>query len=250
MVNQNVVGSLKNQHHNGTNPIFKEKTMTQAIYQLHISTPSCMKATLPISTDIAQYLAKRLVANQEIQRDKLLQKLGYPVGIPEIEGSFLDNVFNFADAILKESKAFTFRVLIEAIPAHQKIFHSADDLPIADKPLIVVFKDKAIISAEYCSKHYAWHTPHSYINTRQIHQWAYADDFYNHQLNLPEFPERSKRPDPSELLKGLKGLFEALSDAAVEVHVHKVNSKGNSLKDMFDEVFGEKSDILKSNSKH
>lgn len=84
---------------------------------------------------------------------------------------------------------------------------------------------------------------------RQIHQWAYAEDFYN-QLNLPEFPEHSKRPDPSELIKGLKGLFEALSNAAVEVHVHKVNSKGNSLKDMFDEVFGEKSDIFKSNSKH
>ena len=139
--------------------------------------------------------------------------------------------------------------VVEAIPANQKVFHSVDDLPIADKPLIVVFKDKDIISAEYCNKHDAWHTQHGNINVRQIHQWAYVEDFYN-QLNLPKFPEHSKRPDPSELIKGLKGLFEALSDAAVEVHVHKVNSKGNSLKDMFDEVFGEKSDIFKSNSKH
>lgn len=55
MVNQNVVGYLKNQLHNGINPIFKEKTMTQAMYQLHISTPSCMKASLPVSGEVANY---------------------------------------------------------------------------------------------------------------------------------------------------------------------------------------------------
>lgn len=130
------------------------------------------------------------------------------------------------------------------------MFKSADELPVSDVPLIIVFKDKDIISAEYCSKHEAWHTVHGNINVRQIHQWAYAEDFYN-QLNLPEFPEHLKRPDPSDLLKGLKGLFEALSDAAVEVHVHKMNaSKGNSLKDMFDEIFKENPDYFKSNSKH
>lgn len=249
MVNQNVVGYLKNQLHNGINPIFKEKTMTQAMYQLHISTPLCMKATLPVSDEVANYLATRLVNPDSIERKELLKQIGYPKGVGSQNGSFLDSVYNFANAILAESNSPTFTVQIEAIPAHQKVFYSADDLPIANKPLIVVFKDKDIISAEYCNKHDAWHTQHGNINVRQIHQWAYAEDFYN-QLNLPEFPERSKRPDPSELIKGLKGLFEALSDAAVEVHVHKVNSKGNSLKDMFEEVFGEKSDIFKSNSKH
>ena len=130
------------------------------------------------------------------------------------------------------------------------IFKSADDLPIADKPLIVVFKDKDIISAEYCNKCDAWHTPHGNLKPQKIHQWAYANDFYN-QLNLPEFPERPKRPDLSDLLKGLKGLFEALSDAAVEVHVHKMNAaKGSSLKDMFDEIFKDNPDFFKSHSKH
>lgn len=217
------------------------------MYQLHISTPSCMKASLPVSGEVANYLSTRLLNHGSIERKELLKQIGYPKGVGSQNGSFLDSVYNFADAILAESNSPTFTVQIEA-PAYQKVFHSADDQPIANKPLIVVFKDKDIISAEYCNKHDAWHTQHGNINVRQIHQWAYVEDFYN-QLNLPEFPERSKRPDPSELIKGLKGLFEALSDAVVEVHVHKVNSKGN-MKDMFDEVFGEKSDIFKSNSKH
>ncbi|PPZ93781.1 hypothetical protein C5B41_13765 [Acinetobacter ursingii] len=223
--------------------------MNKAIYQLNISTPSCMKASLPVSGEVANYLSTRLVKHSLIQRNELLQKLDYPKGVGSQKGSFLDSVYHFANAILAESNSPTFTVQIEAIPAYQKIFYSADDLPIADKPLIVVFKDKDIISAEYCSKHEAWHTQHGNINVHQIHQWAYVDDFYK-QLNLPEFPERSKRPDPSELIKGLKGLFEALSDAAVEVHVHKVNSKGNSLKDMFDEIFKEDPDFFKSNTKH
>ena len=223
--------------------------MNQAMYQLHISTASRMKASLPVSGEVANYLSTRLVNHDSIERKELLKQIGYPKGVGSQNGSFLDSVYNFANAILAESNSPTFTVQIEAIPAHQKVFYSANDLPIANKPLIVVFKDKDIISAEYCNKHDAWHTQFGNINVRQIHQWAYVEDFYN-QLNLPKFPEHSKRPDPSELIKGLKGLFEALSDAAVEVHVHKVNSKGNSLKDIFDEVFGEKSDIFKSNSKH
>lgn len=223
--------------------------MNQAMYQLHISTASRMKASLPVSGEVANYLSTRLVNHDSIERKELLKQIGYPKGVGSQNGSFLDSVYNFANAILAESNSPTFTVQIEAIPAHQKVFYSANDLPIANKPLIVVFKDKDITNAEYCNKHDAWHTQHGNINVRQIHQWAYAEDFYN-QLNLPEFPERSKRPDPSELIKGLKGLFEALSDAAVEVHVHKVNSKGNSFKDIFDEIFKDNSDFLKSKTKH
>ena len=223
--------------------------MNQAMYQLHISTASRMKASLPVSGEVANYLSTRLVNHDSIERKELLKQIGYPKGVGSQNGSFLDSVYNFANAILAESNSPTFTVQIEAIPAHQKVFYSADDLPIANKPLIVVFKDKDITNAEYCNKHDAWHTQYSNINVRQIHQWAYVEDFYN-QLNLPKFPEHSKRPDPSELIKGLKGLFEALSDAAVEVHVHKVNSKGNSLKDIFDEIFKDNSDFLKSKTKH
>lgn len=223
--------------------------MNQAMYQLHISTASRMKASLPVSGEVATYLSTRLVNHDSIERKELLKQIGYPKGVGSQNGSFLDSVYNFANAILAESNSPTFTVQIEAIPAHQKVFYSADDLPIANKPLIVVFKDKDITNAEYCNKHDAWHTQYGNINVRHIHQWAYVEDFYN-QLNLPKFPEHSKRPDPSELIKGLKGLFEALSDAAVEVHVHKVNSKGNSLKDIFDEIFKDNSDFLKSKTKH
>ena len=223
--------------------------MNQAMYQLHISTTSRMKASLPVSGEVANYLSTRLVNHDSIERKELLKQIGYQKGVGSQNGSFLDSVYNFANAILAESNSPTFTVQIEAIPAHQKVFYSADDLPIANKPLIVVFKDKDITNAEYCNKHDAWHTQYGNINVRQIHQWAYVEDFYN-QLNLPKFPEHSKRPDPSELIKGLKGLFEALSDAAVEVHVHKVNSKGNSFKDIFDEIFKDNSDFLKSKTKH
>lgn len=223
--------------------------MNQAMYQLHISTASRMKASLPVSGEVANYLSTRLVNHDSIERKELLKQIGYPKGVGSQNGSFLDSVYNFANAILAESNSPTFTVQIEAIPAHQKVFYSADDLPIANKPLIVVFKDKDITNAEYCNKHDAWHTQYGNINVRHIHQWAYVEDFYN-QLNLPKFPEHSKRPDPSELIKGLKGLFEALSDAAVEVHVHKVNSKGNSFKDIFDEIFKDNSDFLKSKTKH
>ena len=223
--------------------------MNQAMYQLHISTASRMKASLPVSGEVATYLSTRLVNHDSIERKELLKQIGYPKGVGSQNGSFLDSVYSFANAILAESNSPTFTVQIEAIPAHQKVFYSADDLPIANKPLIVVFKDKDITNAEYCNKHDAWHTQYGNINVRQIHQWAYVEDFYN-QLNLPKFPEHSKRPDPSELIKGLKGLFEALSDAAVEVHVRKVNSKGNSFKDIFDEIFKDNSDFLKSKTKH
>ena len=197
---------------------------------------------------MVEYLGKKLRGVNSIPRDDLLTHFDYPKGLGT---DFHENheLYNFLSSVLADSKANSFVLQIESIPAHRKIFNSADDLPIADKPLIVVFKDKDIISAEYCSKHEAWHTAKGDINIQQIHQWAYTDDFY-HQLNLPEFPSRPKRLDSSELIKGLKGLFEALSDAAVEVQVHKVNSKGNSLKDIFEEVFGEKSDIFKSSSKH
>lgn len=218
------------------------------MYQLHISTPNGMKATANIDLSMVEFLGGKLIGVSSIARDELLTHFGYPKGV----GADFDKnheLYNFLSSVLVDSNADRFIPQIESIPADQKIFYSADDLPIANKPLIVVFKDKNIISAEYCNKHDAWHTQHGNINVSQIHQWAYVEDFYN-QLNLPEFPKQSKRPDPSELIKGLKGLFEALSAAAVEVHVHKVNSNGSSLKDMFDEIFKDNSDFLKSKTKH
>lgn len=219
------------------------------MYALKIKSIAGMTAEAIIHPEIANQIGFLSISGTSIPRDQLLTEFGYPVGVGAKTGNTSTQLYEFINAVLKESKSERFFVQIEATPAHQKIFNSADDLPIANKPLIVVFKDKDIISAEYCNKHNAWHTEQGNINVRQIHQWAYAEDFYN-QLNLPQFPERSKRPDSSEIFKSLEVLLDALSEASVEVHVRKSDSNGNSLKDIFDEVFGEKSEIFKSNSKH
>ena len=64
--------------------------MNKAIYQLNISTPSCMKASLPVSDEVANYLSTRLVNHGSIERKELLQQIGYPKGVGSKSGSFLD----------------------------------------------------------------------------------------------------------------------------------------------------------------
>ena len=73
--------------------------MINAIYQLHISTPSCMKASLPVSGEVANYLSTRLLNHGSIERKELLKQIGYPKGVGSQNGSFLDSVYNFANAI-------------------------------------------------------------------------------------------------------------------------------------------------------
>ena len=90
------------------------------MFKLNISTQACMQASLPISLDVAEYLKTRL-QKEEVKRDELLKTIGYPVGVGSNSGSFLDSVYNFANAILKDSNAEVFKVQIEAIPAHQKL---------------------------------------------------------------------------------------------------------------------------------
>ncbi|EOR05008.1 hypothetical protein [Acinetobacter tandoii] len=174
------------------------------MYQLNIWTPSCMKASLPVSADVAHYLENRLI-EQEIKRDELMQIIGYPVGIGGQGGSFLNSVYNFANAILKESNSATFHVQIEAIPAHSKlnpIFHSIKTLPEHGREIIVVFDDKEIMSGvEYCKKHEKFHSRRGSLKEERIHQWAYANEFYE-QLQLPQFPKRKEvKSEVPELLK-------------------------------------------------
>lgn len=173
------------------------------MYKLNISTPGFLQASLPISDDVANWLSKRL-EGREIQREDLLNKMGYPVGVGSNSGSILDSVYNFAKHILNESKAEQFNVQIEAIPAHPKmdsIFSAASILPEHGRSIIVIFKDKQVMSdVEYCNKCKEWHTPKGDLKESHIHQWAYTDDFYN-LLNLPEFPKaRSDNGEKSRYL--------------------------------------------------
>lgn len=184
------------------------------MYKLKISTPAFLQASLPISMEVGEFLINRLnqLDSQMIPRDELQQKLGYPVGVGSDSGSFLQNVYNFADAILKESNSHRFTVQIEAIPAHQKvdsIFSEAANLPEHGRSIVVVFKDKQLMSnVEYCKKCKEWHSPKGDLKEGQIHQWAYTEDFYN-LLNLPEFPESKKSNGKSteDLADALAHLF-------------------------------------------
>lgn len=181
------------------------------MYKLNISTSACMQASLPISEDIANFLSKRL-EGEAIPRKDLLKQIGYPAGVGSNSGSFLNSVVNFANAILKESNAEQFLVQIEAIPAHQKvdsIFSEAANLPEHGRSIVVVFKDKQLMSnVEYCKKCKEWHSPKGDLKEGQIHQWAYTEDFYN-LLNLPEFPESKKSNGKSteDLADALAHLF-------------------------------------------
>ncbi|WP_332604181.1 hypothetical protein [Acinetobacter sp. ESBL14] len=193
------------------------------MYKLNISTSACMQASLPISADVGQFLISRLnqLDRKTIHRDDLLEKIGYPVGVGSNSGSFLQSVYNFADAILKESNAHHFKVEIEAIPAHPKvdsIFSEVSNLPEHGRSIVVIFKDKQVMSdVEYCNKCKEWHTPKGNLKERHIHQWAYTEDFYN-LLNLPEFPKaKSNNGDKAEdLADSLAQLFllKALLGAA------------------------------------
>lgn len=174
------------------------------MYQLNIYTTACMKASLPVAPDVAHYLANRLIV-QEIKRDELMQTIGYPVGIGGQGGSFLSSVYNFANAILKESNSDVFRVQIEATPAEPKlnpIFHDIKTLPEHDREIIVVFDDKEIMSGvEYCKEHKEFHSKRGNLKEQRIHQWAYANEFYE-QLKLPQFPKQKQfKPEIPEILK-------------------------------------------------
>ncbi|WP_342049619.1 hypothetical protein [Acinetobacter nosocomialis] len=193
------------------------------MFKLNISTQACMQASLPISFDVAEYLKTRL-QNEEVKRDELLKTIGYPVGVGSNSG-FLNSVYNFANAILKESKAESFRVQIEAIPAQQKlnVFKGKDEKP-DDGRMVVVFFANQTIEADvvYCKACKAWHTRKGNLNEDRIHQWVYADDFYN-LLKFPEFPQAktNKEEVPEQLVKLLllKAIFGAATSSNDRSHI-------------------------------
>ncbi|WP_198078246.1 hypothetical protein [Acinetobacter calcoaceticus] len=197
------------------------------MYKLNIFTAACMQASLPISADIAHYLTNRH-ANGDISRENLLKTLGYPVGVGQNSGSFLDSVYNFANAILKESNAEQFKVQIEAIPAHQKetsIFKGNDCIPEEGRSVVVIFVDKKIeTDVSYCSDCKAWHAVDGNLKVNRIHQWAYSDEFFN-SLNLPEFPETKTKKDKTK--EDIADVFAHLILLKALLSSAKSNSENN-----------------------
>lgn len=188
------------------------------MYKLNISTTACMQASLPISEEVANYLSKRLMGVLSIRREDLLQRVGYPVGVGSNSGSFLDSVYNFANAILTESNAEEFKVQIEAIPSHQKvdsIFKGSDSIPEEGRSVVVFFVDKKIeAKVRYCDGCKAWHAADGDLKVDRIHQWAYTEDFYK-LLDIPEFPEtKSKNMDDISDAFARVFLLKALMEAA------------------------------------
>ncbi|WP_336142781.1 hypothetical protein [Acinetobacter sp. 102] len=195
------------------------------MYKLNISTPAFLHASLPISMEVGEFLINRLnqLDSQTIHRDELQQKLGYPVGVGSNSGSFLQNIYNFTDAILKESNAHRFTVQIEAIPAHQKvdsIFKGKDSIPEEGRSVIVIFVDQRIESdVRYCAGCKEWHAKNGNVKVTRIHKWAYTEDFYN-LLKLPEFPEAESKSKEDKSMEDISNdlarlfLLKALLGAA------------------------------------
>ena len=53
--------------------------------------------------------------------------------------------------------------------------------------MVVVFADQTIeADVVYCKACKEWHARKGNLNEDRIHQWVYADDFYN-LLKFPEF---------------------------------------------------------------
>ncbi|EME5683327.1 MULTISPECIES: hypothetical protein [Acinetobacter calcoaceticus/baumannii complex] len=193
------------------------------MFKLNISTQACMQASLPISLDVAEYLKTRL-QNAEVKRDELLKTIGYPVGVGSNSG-FLNSVYNFANAILTESKAESFRVQIEAIPAQQKlnVFKGKDEKPDDGRMVVVFFADQTIeADVIYCTACKEWHSVKGNLKQNNIHQWVYADDFYN-LLKFAEFPQAKTNKDevPEKLVKLLllKTLLSAATSSSDGSHI-------------------------------
>lgn len=74
----------------------------------------------------------------------------------------------------------------------------------------------------YCKACKAWHTRKGNLNEDRIHQWVYADDFYN-LLKFPEFPQAktNKEEVPEQLVKLLllKAIFGAATSSNDRSHI-------------------------------
>ena len=90
------------------------------------------------------------------------------------------------------------------------LFKVPTQLPEPKRQVIVVFVDRTMLShIEYCSKCEAWHSPEGNLKPNRIHQWAYADEFYD-SIGAPK-PEKVEGKledmDKDELSTLLKLLF-------------------------------------------
>lgn len=87
------------------------------------------------------------------------------------------------------------------------LFKVPTQLPEPKRQVIVVFVDRTMLShIEYCSKCEAWHSAEGNLKPNRIHQWAYADEFYD-SIDVPKsekIEEKSEDKDQvDEMLKAL-----------------------------------------------
>lgn len=185
------------------------------MYQLKIESAAGMKTSAFIHPDIVNKIGLRLGSRTSFPRDQLLTEFGYPAGVGAKTENNFNLLYEFINAVLRESRSEYFVVQIEPVPVKPKlnpIFNSIETLPEEDRQLIVVFSDKEIMSGvEYCKGHDELHTRKGDLKKHLIHQWAYADEFYA-QLNLPEFPK--EQPKHSGLDEAIPELFKLLFAAA------------------------------------
>jgi len=90
------------------------------------------------------------------------------------------------------------------------LFKAPTQLPEPKREVIVVFVDRTMISpAEYCTKCEEWHSREGNLKPSRIHQWTYADEFYD-SIGAPKpekVEEKQEDMDKDELSALLKLLL-------------------------------------------
>lgn len=91
------------------------------MYQLKIESAAGMKITAFIHPDIVNKIGLRLGSRTSFPRDQLLTEFGYPVGVgAKIENNF-NLLYEFINAVLRESRSEYFVVQIEPVPVKPKL---------------------------------------------------------------------------------------------------------------------------------
>ena len=97
-----------------------------------------------------------------------------------------------------------------------ELFKASTELPEPDRKLIVVFVDRTMASpVRYCTNCEAWHTAKGDLKPSRIHQWAYADEFYDSlKAPIPEKVEEKQEGNKEDIAEAFLKLLllAALAD--------------------------------------
>ncbi|MEN3968672.1 hypothetical protein [Acinetobacter sp. BWR-L5] len=97
-----------------------------------------------------------------------------------------------------------------------ELFKAPTDLPEPDRELIVVFVDRTMAPpVRYCANCEAWHTRKGDLKPTSIHQWAYANEFYDSlKVPTPEMVEEKQEGNKEDIAEAFLKLLllAALAD--------------------------------------